>query len=142
MARLSAFYQRIAGLGLRSASAEREVLASPDFQLVIVAIPPAELAALPPVPSPVVPRPTAVKLFFTVPSLAVAEVAAAELGGAVYGPEWPGPGFRARNACDPEGNVFQLRERVTYQQHRGSRRGSLAAISLRVHSTASSGVRA
>ena len=110
VARLSAFYQRLIGLELRSASPEREVLASPDFQLIVVAIPPAELAALPPVPAPVVPRPAAVKLFFTVPSLAAAGATAAELGGAVFGPEWSGPGFRARNACDPEGNVFQLRE--------------------------------
>lgn len=113
VARLSVFYQRLLGLECRSASADREVLASPDFQLVIAAIPPAELAALPPLPRPVVPRPAAVKLFFTVTSLAVAAATAAELGGAVYGPEWAGPGFRARNACDPEGNVFQLRELLT-----------------------------
>jgi hypothetical protein len=35
---------------------------------------------------------------------------ARQLGGGLFGPLWPGPGFRARNAFDPEGNVCQLRE--------------------------------
>jgi predicted enzyme related to lactoylglutathione lyase len=77
---------------------------------VIMAMPPEERARLPPLTAPVEPRPTPVKLFFTVPSLAAAEEVSTSLGGAVFGPSYGGPGFAARNACDPEGNVFQLRE--------------------------------
>jgi predicted enzyme related to lactoylglutathione lyase len=45
-----------------------------------------------------------------VDSLAEAKAQATALGGIVFDDEWSGPRFRVRNACDPEGNVFQLRE--------------------------------
>jgi predicted enzyme related to lactoylglutathione lyase len=32
------------------------------------------------------------------------------LGGVLYAEQWQGPGFLVNNACDPEGNVFQVRE--------------------------------
>jgi predicted enzyme related to lactoylglutathione lyase len=108
--RVSAFYQRVVGLELRNASNDRHVLASPDFQLIVLPIPESELPAVPVTPVPVQPRPAAIKLFFTVPDLAAAAAVAESLGGAVFGTEYAGPGFRARNACDPEGNIFQLRE--------------------------------
>ncbi len=50
------------------------------------------------------------KFFFTVPSIAAAATVVANLGGLVFPEQWAGPGFNVRNACDPEGNVFQLRE--------------------------------
>jgi predicted enzyme related to lactoylglutathione lyase len=31
-------------------------------------------------------------------------------GGEVFTEPWEGPGFRVCNACDPEGNIFQVRE--------------------------------
>ena len=52
----------------------------------------------------------AIKLFFTVPSLAWAEAKAADLGGGLLPQQWTGPGFVVRNAFDPEGNILQLRE--------------------------------
>ncbi len=52
----------------------------------------------------------AFKLYFTVTRLADAAAVASGLGGAVFGPEYAGPGFAARNGYDPEGNIFQVRE--------------------------------
>ncbi len=48
--------------------------------------------------------------FFTVPSISGAQAVAASLGGALFGQEYAGPGFKVRNGCDPEGNVLQVRE--------------------------------
>jgi len=49
-------------------------------------------------------------LYFTVTRLADAAAVATGLGGAVFGQEYVGPGFAARNSYDPEGNIFQVRE--------------------------------
>lgn len=86
------------------------VLAGDGLQLVVHAMP-AELAAGVEITTPPRPRDdTALKFFFTVASLAEAERLAPGLGGALFGPVYPGPGFSARNALDPEGNIFQVRE--------------------------------
>ena len=50
------------------------------------------------------------KFFASVASLAAAQELVQQLGGEVFADAWEGPGFRVRNAMDPEGNVFQLRE--------------------------------
>ncbi|MEA9913325.1 hypothetical protein VDG39_11460 [Xanthomonas campestris pv. raphani] len=55
---------------------------------------------------------TALKFFFTVPSIAQLVELAAALGGEILPAQWRGPGFVACNAVDPEGNIFQLRERA------------------------------
>lgn len=90
--------------------AHHHVLESPDFQIIIHAISPA-VAATFTIESPPVPREeTAIKLFFTVPSLAAAATTARSLGGDLFAPQWVGPGFVVRNGCDDEGNIFQLRE--------------------------------
>ncbi|MDC8772548.1 VOC family protein [Roseateles albus] len=52
----------------------------------------------------------AIKLFFTVYSMEEAAAKARALGGDVFGTVYAGPSFQMRNAYDPEGNVFQLRE--------------------------------
>lgn len=39
-----------------------------------------------------------------------AQVVASSRGDQVLLEQWRGPGFIARNAVDPEGNIFQLRE--------------------------------
>jgi len=59
---------------------------------------------------PVAREEQAIKPFFTVVTLAVAERVVEELGGRTLGQVWPGPGMRVRNVCDPEGNIVQLRE--------------------------------
>lgn len=85
-------------------------LESPDFQMVVHAIPP-HIASTIVISSPPVRREqTAIKLFFTVSSLSEARATAAKLGGEVFSEQWNGPGFRVCNACDPEGNIFQVRE--------------------------------
>lgn len=112
LAKVSAFYERVLGARVLHADEEHRVLQSPDVQLVIHAIPLpyADAIVLADPPEPRLEQ--AIKPFFTVESLAVAERIAGEYGGLVHGPVWPGPGFRARNVCDPEGNVLHLREPV------------------------------
>lgn len=109
---VSAFYERVLGARVLHADDEHRVLQSPDVQLIIHAIP-APFAASIAIDVPPVPREQqAIKPFFTVESLAVAERIAEECGGRVHGPVWPGPGLRVRNVCDPEGNIVHLRERA------------------------------
>ncbi|MBY0274338.1 hypothetical protein K2Z84_03280 [Candidatus Binatia bacterium] len=112
LARVSTFYERVLDARVLHADHEHRVIESPDAQLVIHAIPPPYVdevvVATPPEPR----LAQAIKPFFTVRSLAVAERVAEECGGLVHGPVWPGPGFRARNVCDPEGNILHLREQA------------------------------
>jgi catechol 2,3-dioxygenase-like lactoylglutathione lyase family enzyme len=108
--RLASFYERLLPMARLHTSDELVVLESPDIQLLVHAIPP-HIASTVHIESP--PRrreQTAIKLFFTVSSIAAARTTASALGGEVYTEQWQGPGFRACNACDPEGNVFQVRE--------------------------------
>lgn len=108
--RLSGFYQALLGMRLLKADAEHHVIESADLQLIIHAVPP-HIAATFTLSSPPKPREEqAIKLFFTVPSLAAAAGMASSLGGAVFGQEYQGPGFKVRNGYDPEGNIFQVRQ--------------------------------
>lgn len=108
--RLADFYASILGMTRLHASSELAVLQSPELQLIVHAIP-AEIASTIVITSPPQRREdSALKFFFTVPSIADARAHASRLGGEVYHDQWDGPGFRACNAIDPEGNVFQLRE--------------------------------
>ena len=112
--RMSAFYQGMFGMRPLHQDAVHHVIGSADTQLVLQAMSP----PLPTVnagsaaagPTPLADR--AIKPFFTVASLAQAEAAAGALGGMVFGETYAGPGIRLRNACDPEGNILQLRERL------------------------------
>ena len=110
---LAAFYERLLPMTRAHASKELIVLESPDFQLLVHAIPP-HIAPTVIIKSPPEKRQqTAIKLFFTVASLSEARATAAKLGGEVFPEQWEGPGFRVCNACDPEGNIFQVRESVS-----------------------------
>lgn len=108
--RLSTFYRDLLGANTRVADAEHQVLESTDVQLIIHAIPPAFAAGIT-IETPPVPREEqAIKLFFTLDCpLAEAEQRITTAGGRVFGAVYPGPGFRTRNACDCEGNIFHLR---------------------------------
>lgn len=108
--RLVAFYMAIIGMRQLHSASDLTVLEADGVQLLVHAIPPA-IAATIDISVPPEPRDTtALKFFFTVPSLALARRTALQLGGDVVQQEWLGPGFRVGNAIDPEGNIFQLRE--------------------------------
>ncbi len=110
--RVAKFYESVLSLERRVADAEHVALFAGDFQLVIHAIP-APIAATIVLKSPPEPREeTPIKLFFTVPSLSQAAVSAAARGGELFPHGWKGDGFQVRDGCDPEGNIFQLRERT------------------------------
>lgn len=110
--RVATFYESVLSLERRAADAEHVALFSGDFQLVIHAIP-APIAATIVIKSPPEPREeTAIRLFFTVPSLSQAALTVAAWGGELFPHGWKGDGFRVRDGCDPEGNIFQLREKT------------------------------
>lgn len=110
LASVSVFYERVLGAKVVHADQEHRVLQSPDVQLIIHAVPQQYASGIaisvPPVPR----EEQAIKPFFTVESLAVAEPLVEQLGGKLCGPVWPGPGMKVRNVCDPEGNIVHLRE--------------------------------
>lgn len=108
--RVSTFYQHVVAMTVLQRDSDHHLLESPDTGLVIHAIPP-DIAGTFGIGSPPEARDeAAVKLFFTVESLAQAAVTAGRFGGRMLDREWRGPGFLARDGLDPEGNVFQLRE--------------------------------
>jgi predicted enzyme related to lactoylglutathione lyase len=108
--RVSTFYQQLLGMKLLTADAQHHVIESLDMQLIIHAIPP-HIAASFDITTPPLPREEqAIKLFFTIASLAMAADVAASLGGALFGQEYARRGFTVRNGFDPEGNIFHVRE--------------------------------
>jgi predicted enzyme related to lactoylglutathione lyase len=108
--RVAAFYAALGGMVELHRRDELIVLQSPDLQLLVHRIPPAIAAGIVIGSPPVRREDCALKFFFTVPSLEEARERAQALGGALFDERWPGPGFVACNAMDPEGNVLQLRE--------------------------------
>lgn len=105
------FYESVLDMRRLHATSEIVVLHADGMQLVVHAIP-APIAATIHIQSPPEKRTeTALKFFFTVPKLATASVLATALGGEVMAERWVGPGFIAANANDPEGNIFQIREK-------------------------------
>lgn len=109
---LASFYQSLLGMSRAHTTADLVVLRSPDLQITINAMP-AHLAEQVELSSPPAKRENAAyKFFFTVPSIASAAETAASLGGEVLPEKWCGPGFVVSNAVDPEGNIFQVRERA------------------------------
>jgi predicted enzyme related to lactoylglutathione lyase len=108
--RVAGFYEALLGMSRLHGSAELVVLQSQDVQLVVHQIP-ASIAAVTSIASPPQPRgDCALKFFFSVPSIDIARGIAPGLGGQVLDPLYPGRGFIACNAIDPEGNLFHLRE--------------------------------
>lgn len=106
-ARLARFYAGVTGLPSRHDEAGVAVLASDAFELVLHALP-GEAAGK----ASRVRADAYVKPVFAVPLLADARARVRALGGAMApaADEWEGRGFRACEAVDPDGNVFQLRE--------------------------------
>ena len=113
LTRMAAFYETLLGMRRRSAAADHAVLESADIELVVHAIPEIIASTIAITSPPELREEAALKLFFTVPSLAEAQRLAATAGGEVFDETWEGNGFLARNGRDPEGNIFQVREFVS-----------------------------
>lgn len=107
---LTHFYRTLLQMDIRSQDDAFVVMENDDIQLLIHAIPESIACDIDIQVPPQLREQGAIKLFFTVPSLAWAEARAADLGGGLLPQQWPGPGFVLRNAFDPEGNILQLRE--------------------------------
>ena len=107
---LSHFYRTLLQMEIRSKSEQLIVLENGDIQLLVHAIPEPYIGQVVVTTPPALREQGAIKLFFTVPSLAWAEAKEADLGGGLLPQQWSGPGFVVRNAFDPEGNILQLRE--------------------------------
>ncbi|MBM0491130.1 glyoxalase/bleomycin resistance/dioxygenase family protein [Aeromonas jandaei] len=112
---LSHFYRTLLQMEIRSQSEQLIVLENGDIQLLVHAIPEPYIGQVVVTTPPALREQGAIKLFFTVPSLAWAEAKAADLGGGLLPQQWSGPGFVVRNAFDPEGNILQLREFLSAQ---------------------------
>ncbi|QTL92442.1 VOC family protein [Aeromonas jandaei] len=112
---LSHFYRTLLQMEIRSQSEQLIVLENGDIQLLVHAIPEPYIGQVVVTTPPALREQGAIKLFFTVPSLAWAEAKAADLGGGLLPQQWSGPGFVVRNAFDPEGNILQLREFLSGQ---------------------------
>ncbi len=95
---------------IQRATPELIVLESADIQLLVHWIPPPFAEGIVITSPPQRREDTALKFFFSVPSLAAARLAARAAGGEVFAENWQGPGFTVCNGMDPEGNVFQVRE--------------------------------
>jgi predicted enzyme related to lactoylglutathione lyase len=109
-ARIANFYETILGMARLHTTPELIVLENQNVQLLVHLIP-EHIASTFEITTPPQHREnTALKFFYTVPSIAAARTTAAALGGEVFNEQWQGPGFVVCNACDPEGNVFQVRE--------------------------------
>ena len=108
--RLSDFYQSVLGMTTGHRTDQMIVLRSPDLQLIVHAMPPHAASQVAITSPPQLRDNAAIKFFCTVPSLSAAQESAQSLGGQVLPEQWLGPGFVVRNACDPEGNIFQVRQ--------------------------------
>ncbi|HEY7673048.1 MAG TPA: VOC family protein [Gammaproteobacteria bacterium] len=112
--RLVAFY---AALGLRVDETKRgdfAVLLGPDLELSIIQIPKQVASQIEISTPPQARTRTPIKLAFFVPSIDQALEATRALGGRVKddAKRWEFRGHALQDAIDPEGNVFQLRERL------------------------------
>lgn len=108
--RVARFYEALAAMHTVVAEADHHVLATAAVQLVVHAIPQNLRGAA---SADFTPREGgAVKLFFTVPSLAAVRERAPALGGRLQpqDKEWAWRGCRICDGVDPEGNVVQFRE--------------------------------
>jgi predicted enzyme related to lactoylglutathione lyase len=110
--RLAGFYEAVLGMSRLHASEEMTVLQSQDVQLIVHQIPSHIAAGITITSPPELREDCALKFFFTVPSMELVRSIAVELGGKMLDQVYQGPGFRMCNACDPEGNIFQVRESV------------------------------
>lgn len=108
--RLACFYQGVLGMTEAHRTNQMVVLRSPDLQLIVHAMPPQVASQVEITEPPQLRDGAAIKFFCTISSLSSAQKSAVALGGQLLSEQWQGPGFVVRNACDPEGNIFQVRQ--------------------------------
>jgi predicted enzyme related to lactoylglutathione lyase len=108
--RITHFYESVLGMSRLHTTKEMVVLQLQNLQLIVHYIPEHIPSTFEITTPPERREDTALKFFFTVENIANARTATAALGGEVFDEQWQGPGFNVCNACDPEGNIFQLRE--------------------------------
>lgn len=111
-ARLSRFYEVVAGFTLADLQPEFVVLEARGFQFVIVKMPQHIADSIEITEPPARREDTPIKLIFSVASIAQARAGAQALGGELNPPEreWSFKDARVCDGHDPEGNIFQLRE--------------------------------
>ena len=112
VAALALFYREVAGMTEVNSDQDKVVLDEQGFQLVIHGIPESVAASISISTPPEVREETPIKICIPVMTIEAARQKAATLGGqvAAKAQEWSARGFRACDANDPEGNVFQVRE--------------------------------
>jgi hypothetical protein len=110
--RMASFYEQVAGLTVKARVEGRVVLESAHYSLVLHALPQIVADNLTITSPPMRRTDVPVKLIFPVASLALVHTLSPMLGGGVdsESAEWIGPGFRACEGFDPEGNLVQWRE--------------------------------
>lgn len=111
--KMAAFYAALAGFAVGQEDGDHVLLESPGFQLAIVRIPDVIARTLAMRDPPARRTDTPIKLVFFVGSIEAAREQAGALGGALDAPGsmWRFQGGAVCDGRDPEGNVFQLRER-------------------------------
>lgn len=109
--RVSAFYQRTAGLAVAETASSHDLLTGPGLELVIHAIPRRYAADIQVTKPPAVREDTPFKPVFIVPDLAAVRAAAQATGGYLKPDEgaWQIRGRTVIDGWDPEGNVVQFR---------------------------------
>ncbi len=113
--KLAGFYATVFGMEIAERAQTHERLTIEGFELVIHGIPEAIAKQIEISIPPVIREDCAVKIGLPVKSLADARRIAKQNGGRLAPPakEWEDRGIRACDGHDPEGNVFQARQKVT-----------------------------
>jgi predicted enzyme related to lactoylglutathione lyase len=111
--RVADFYEGVTGLSITSESEEVVTLGSGTFELAVVKIRQAIAVRIEITTPPVRREDTPVKIGFPVKDIGAARDAAARLGGVVDAAdhEWSHAGWTRCDGHDPEGNVFQVRQK-------------------------------
>ena len=111
---IAAFYSTVVGLHEKERGSDFVLLEHVGFELVVHAIPKRIAASIVITKPPRRREGTPIKPVFLIPSINAARPLVAEFGGVLNPPEaeMRFRGWRACDGHDPEGNVFQLRERA------------------------------
>lgn len=112
--RVARFYEQVLAMPVAHAQDDHVILESASFELVIHAIPSEIADTFEIADPPEVREETPIKLLFTVAGIDEARALAAPLGGWLQPAEreWESANGLVCDGVDPEGNVFQVRQRT------------------------------